>query len=895
MAINAGDAIWKISGDIGDLQSALSEATSAVQSTTSEAESAATIAISGDSAELESTLDSVASDVSSTISDASGDATVEVSGDSTDLDTTLESVAGNVSSIVEDASGNAVVTVAGDTGELDSTLESVASSVSSTVEDASGNAVVTVAGDTGELDSTLESVASSVSSTVEDATGEAVIEVTADATDAESTLEGVAETAASTVQGVDATIAIEADASQAEGELASVAAAAAAAAADAESAFPVEADIDTSNAEQSLDNLTQKAAMSASDIAGHLSTIGTGMTVVGGVITGALGGMLWKWTEYGSEIKDASDRTGVATEALSELKFVLEQNGTELSAFEMAQRNLTRALVESQTEGSNYAETLGRLGLTYQSLQGLTPDEQFKRVAFAIGEAGDYTTQASLAMELFGARVATQLMPTILSGQAGFEELAAKARELGIVMSEEAAGQAEAFGDTVDQLKASFMGVIIQMGPVIEKLIKELIPALISGAEGVANFIKDHPVLIENLTKIALGVGGVNLAFGPLLQTLPGIVSLFLSFKTMTALTGLAAATAAPQIASVGTAAATAAGATGVGALVAGLAAIAWPVAAGVAIVAGVAAIAYSVSATKKAFDDLEVSEQKSAAMGERYAQHLRDKGIAFNEAAMAAMNLSERVKYGAEAEKQAADISARAWFEHFAGRAETEKEFANMRALLLNKNISAEQAAIAVSKGMNEAAIQELMRADAQKTEQILNSMGVLVTASATSIAEITDAELQGAAERNSIWMRSTEQLILSEQQKAQQVAGFWSTTFGEILRGIAALPVVAGDWMRGIVGVQPLAAGGPVAANTPYLVGECGPELFQPSVSGRIFNHGETMGVLAGAGAGGITVNMNGVNISSNMDVDAVARRLGDKLRQRITGVGASNNWRR
>jgi len=38
-----------------------------------------------------------------------------------------------------------------------------------------------------------------------------------------------------------------------------------------------------------------------------------------------------------------------------------------------------------------------------------------------------------------------------------------------------------------------------------------------------------------------------------------------------------------------------------------------------------------------------------------------------------------------------------------------------------------------------------------------------------------------------------------------------------------------------------------------------------------------------------------MNGVNISSNMDVDAVARRLGDKLRQRITGVGASNDWRR
>jgi len=386
-------------------------------------------------------------------------------------------------------------------------------------------------------------------------------------------------------------------------------------------------------------------------------------------------------------------------------------------------------------------------------------------------------------------------------------------------------------------------------------------------------------------------------ALGPLLYIIPSILTYFKMSSIALGMQGFAgAATAAtPAIASVGTAAATAAGATGVGALATGLAAIAWPVAAGVAIVAGIAAIAYSAAGTKKAFDDLEVSEQKTLAMGERYAQHLRDKGIAFNEAAMAAMGLSERVAYGAEAEKQAADTSARAWFQHFAGRAETEKEFANMRALMLNKNISAEEAAIAISKGMNEQAMRELMRADATKTEQILNSMGVLKQADQQSILDITKAEMDAAQERSNIWMRSTEQLILSEQQKAQQVAGFWSTTFGEILHGIMALPVLAGDAIRGMVGMQPLAAGGPVAANTPYLVGERGPELFQPSTSGRIFNHGETMDMLAGAGAGGITVNMNGVNISSNMDVDAVARRLGDKLRQRITGVGASNDWRR
>jgi len=449
------------------------------------------------------------------------------------------------------------------------------------------------------------------------------------------------------------------------------------------------------------------------------------------------------------------------------------------------------------------------------------------------------------------------------------------------------------------QLKAELQVLSTEIGttllPVLEKVVETLKPWI----DGLAEWIRENEEFASGIIVSVGALGLFMLTLGPILMTLPGLAILFKAIAVLLGAGGVAgaAASAAPAIAGVGTAAATAAGATGVGALVAGLAAIAWPVAAGVAIVAGVTAIAYSVSATKKAFDDLEVSEQKSAAMGERYAQHLRDKGIAFNEAAMAAMGLSERVAYGAEAEKQAADTSARAWFQHFAGRAETEKEFANMRALMLNKNISAEEAAIAISKGMNEQAMRELMRADATKTEQILNSMGVLKQADQQSILDITKAEMDAAQERSNIWMQSTEQLVASEQQKAQHVAGIWSTTFGEILHGIMALPVMGGDLVRGLVGMPALgamAAGGPVAANTPYLVGERGPELFQPSTSGRIFNHGETMGMLAGAG-GGITINMGGVSLASNMDVDAVARRLGDKLRQRITGVGASNDWRR
>jgi ElaB/YqjD/DUF883 family membrane-anchored ribosome-binding protein len=66
--------------------------------------------------------------------------------------------------------------------------------------------------------------------------------------------------------------------------------------------------------------------------------------------------------------------------------------------------------------------------------------------------------------------------------------------------------------------------------------------------------------------------------------------------------------------------------------------------------------------------------------------------------------------------------------------------------------------------------------------------------------------------------------------------------------------------------------ASGGSVMANTPYIVGENGQEMFIPSTSGTILNAGQ----LAGVG-GGITINVTG---NSFMGQEGVAEALGDQL---------------
>lgn len=71
---------------------------------------------------------------------------------------------------------------------------------------------------------------------------------------------------------------------------------------------------------------------------------------------------------------------------------------------------------------------------------------------------------------------------------------------------------------------------------------------------------------------------------------------------------------------------------------------------------------------------------------------------------------------------------------------------------------------------------------------------------------------------------------------------------------------------WALGLSG---RAGGGPVSANVPYLVGERGPEIFMPAMSGQISPNG-------GYGAGSLVINMNG---GTYLD-EGVAKRIGDMI---------------
>lgn len=110
-----------------------------------------------------------------------------------------------------------------------------------------------------------------------------------------------------------------------------------------------------------------------------------------------------------------------------------------------------------------------------------------------------------------------------------------------------------------------------------------------------------------------------------------------------------------------------------------------------------------------------------------------------------------------------------------------------------------------------------------------------------------------------------------------AQFGGGIGGDIMARLLAGNIAKGAATGEFHL----VDTRASGGPVNMNTPYLVGEQGPELFIPNSSGQIMDNNSTRGAMGGITIQSITINAPGAN--AREIADGLAPALMDKLRSR------------
>jgi len=373
---------------------------------------------------------------------------------------------------------------------------------------------------------------------------------------------------------------------------------------------------------------------------------------------------------------------------------------------------------------------------------------------------------------------------------------------------------------------------------------------------------------------------------------------------------GLVASQAGFLVAGFGTAATGAAGVAGGAVGVAGLTAALGAAAAAVGtigvILAGFAAwyaFGKAVLAVKDSFDQLHESQAALSAKESEYDAQLRERGAVLNEAAMAEMDYAERMAYRADAEKASMDALARAHLEHYLGRVETEQEYAQARNLMLNENISAEEAAIIVSKNLGADKLRALMQYDKDETESFLQALGLRQDGALQGDAAISQSALDNATTRQQSWINAEHNIVNESaaaqakyventQKTVEESKGYWDSFWSWLLGLFGTMPEVPKPPMPpeahakgGQVGGQGEMATilggeeGPELGTAPsgeqFMIGAMGPGLFNVPVGTYINTAAETAALFGGSFARG------GVVLSNEQRKDL--RNLRDKL-----GVG-------
>jgi hypothetical protein len=227
-------------------------------------------------------------------------------------------------------------------------------------------------------------------------------------------------------------------------------------------------------------------------------------------ITGAALGVLAKgYADATGFIGDTANRTGISRKRFQELGFAAQLSGSSTEALAGALQKMNINVGAAAKGSKELTDMFVGLGIKLKNTDGSlkSTDQQFYMFVDRISKIKNPSLQAQAAVKIFG-KSATELLPMIREGTVGLDKMAAEAKRLGIVLSDDAVGAGEDFGDTLDTLAFAFKGVgntiASAIVPQLDNLSKMLIETIVKYRPQIeafaTSFAKNLPGNIEKIT-----------------------------------------------------------------------------------------------------------------------------------------------------------------------------------------------------------------------------------------------------------------------------------------------------------------------------------------------------------------------------------------------------------
>lgn len=180
------------------------------------------------------------------------------------------------------------------------------------------------------------------------------------------------------------------------------------------------------------------------------------------------------------QLQKFADRIGVGVEQLQELRFAAERTGVAAGNLDTGLQRFTRRMAEAAVGTGELKNVLDQYGIAARNADGTNRNnlEVLGELADVIAGTTDQSERLRIAVKAFDQEGAG-LVNLLGRGSAGMAELRDRARELGVVLSEDTTREAERARDALDEA-----GQVIEVN--LNRVLLDLAPIAIAASSALA-------------------------------------------------------------------------------------------------------------------------------------------------------------------------------------------------------------------------------------------------------------------------------------------------------------------------------------------------------------------------------------------------------------------------
>lgn len=190
------------------------------------------------------------------------------------------------------------------------------------------------------------------------------------------------------------------------------------------------------------------------------------------------------------QLDDLREKTGIAVESLSTLRYAGEVAGTPLEAIAKSSRVLATAMADVSTGNKEAVATFQSLGIQVRGADGAmrSQDAVLLDLADKFSGYADGASKSALATRVFG-KSGQEMIPLLNLGSDGIKRMRGEAESLGAVYGGDVARNAAAFNDNLKRLElASEAAKVSLLSGLIPSLVR-LTDELIEGKKAFGGYL----------------------------------------------------------------------------------------------------------------------------------------------------------------------------------------------------------------------------------------------------------------------------------------------------------------------------------------------------------------------------------------------------------------------